>query len=71
MHTTTKKKKKTSSGKPKWQVLRDYADAQRKIQSLELEVNALKHRDLPADQPVAQEAAAPPPPSGGCGCVLM
>eukprot|EP00904_Undaria_pinnatifida_P000684 jgi/Undpi1/10616/HiC_scaffold_29.g13066.m1 len=57
-------------GKPKWQVLRDYADAQRKIGEMEKVIDELKHR-TPAPKEEKREVAPTVQSSGGCKCVLM
>lgn len=69
------------TGKPKWQVVKDHAEAQRRIQALEEEVARLKQDARLEQEEEKTETGAPqqssysPPDgrnSGGkCGCVVM
>ena len=59
------------AGKPKWQVLRDYADAQRKIDDMEKVIDGLKHRARPEPKAEQRETPVVAQAPGGCKCVVM
>eukprot|EP00903_Cladosiphon_okamuranus_P007913 g7641.t1 len=62
---------KEAAGKPKYQVVKEYEEAQKKIVEMEREMEGMRNREMPPPEEPARAAPTPPPPSGGCGCVLM
>eukprot|EP00752_Nemacystus_decipiens_P012726 g11275.t1 len=62
---------KEAVGKPKYQVVKEYEEAQRKIAVMEREMEGMRTREMPPPEEPAMTAPAPPPPSAGCGCVVI
>lgn len=62
-------KKKT--GKPKFQVIKDLNEAQKKIDLLEVEMEEMRSKEMEHSERAPTVAPSPPPPAAGCGCVVM
>lgn len=60
------------AGKPKFQVVKEYEEVQRKVVALEREMDGMKRRSAaPAEQAPREAPSQHPPAAGGCGCVVM
>lgn len=64
------KKKSADTGKPKFQVMKEFEEAQRKIVVLEREMEEMKNQEMVLPEEASRAPAPPPPTSAGCSCVI-
>ncbi|CAM9435783.1 unnamed protein product [Ectocarpus sp. 6 AP-2014] len=64
-------KGKEAVGKPKFQVIKDYEEAQKRVSDLEREMAGLRNRVTTKPEDTPRAATPPPPPPAGCSCVVM